>query len=119
MIAIIWILAAIGLALWSLVSWALHAVLVRLPEWSSDPGSVISAIPFAEWLDRWVPGWDTLVRIALDMAVVALAWVGSYAPLVVWLVWGLGAALVFGTAGVLTLIVVLLRPKANRAVAAG
>lgn len=113
MLTAIWIIAAVLLALWSLSAWGLHALLVNGAGWATDLRPLIDDIPYGEVIERWIPGWRQMLSLALDFAQTALTWVGDSATLVAWLVWGAGALMLAGTAGVLSLIVVLLRPKAG------
>ena len=107
----IWIFIFIGLGLWSLLSWGLHAVLTLDPQWIEDVQALIERVPYAEVIDRWVPGWRDLLAMATDLAQSVLGWIGSNAPLVAWIVWCLGALLLLGAGGVLSLIVCMLDEK--------
>lgn len=107
----IWIFVFFALALWSLLSWGLHALLSINPTWVEDVQALIERVPYAEAIDRWVPGWREMLAVAMDLAQMALGWVGTNAPLVAWIVWGLGALFLLATGGVLSLIVSLLRDR--------
>jgi hypothetical protein len=107
----IWILIFLGLGLWSLLSWGLHAVLTIDPQWIEDVQALIERVPYAEVIDRWVPGWRELLAIGTDLAQTVLGWVGSNAPLVAWIVWGIGALLMLAAGGVLSLIVCMVSEK--------
>ncbi|MEF7612682.1 hypothetical protein V4F39_02090 [Aquincola sp. MAHUQ-54] len=111
MIIAIWIVTAVLLGLWSLTAWGLHVLLVHGAGWAADLRPLIEQIPFGEWIDRWVPGWQAMLQLALDLVQAGLGWLGASAGFVVWLVWGLGAAALAGMAGLGTLMVVLLRGK--------
>lgn len=111
MLALIWILTLVGLALWSLAAWGLHTLLTIDPGWLEDVDALIRQVPYADAIERWFPGWQQMVGAAMDLAQVVLGWVGSNAPLVAWIVWGIGALGLLGLGGVLTLIVCLLREK--------
>ncbi len=107
----IWIFTLIGLTLWSLLAWGLHAVLSIDPQWLDDAALLIKNVPYADVIERWFPGWEQLLQLAVDLAQSALGWVGSNAPLVAWIVWGIGALVLLGLGGVLSLLVCLLSEK--------
>lgn len=111
MLAAIWILTLLGLALWSLAAWGLHTVLTLDPQWLDDVESLVRQIPYAQEIDRWFPGWRELLGVLMDLAELVLGWVGTNAPLVAWIVWTVGALGLLGLGAVLTLIVCLLRDK--------
>lgn len=117
MLIAIWILTLIGLVLWSLASWGLHALLSIDPRWVEDVEKLIHEIPYAETIDRWFPGWRELLGVLMDLSELVLGWVGNNAPLVAWVVWGVGAIVLLLGGLLLTLIVCLLRdkPAAQRA----
>jgi hypothetical protein len=108
MYAAIWIFTIVSLVLWSLASWGLHAVLTIDPKWVEDVEALIRQVPYADTIERWFPGWREMLGVAMDLAQVVLGWVGSNAPLVAWIVWGVGALGLLGTGCVLSLIVCLL-----------
>ena len=83
----IWIFVFLGLVLWSLLSWGLHSVLTLDPQWMEDARALIERVPYAEVIDRWVPGWREMLAVATDLGQAVLGWVGSNAPLVAWIVW--------------------------------
>jgi hypothetical protein len=103
----IWVLIVIGLGVWSLLAWGLHAVLTLDPQWLDDVQALIERVPYAEVIDRWVPGWRELLAATTDLAQTVLGWVGSNAPLVAWIVWGIGTLFLLGAGGVLSLFVCL------------
>lgn len=111
MLALIWIFTLIGLLMWSLLAWGLHLLLAIDPGWVDDVESLIRQVPYADLIERWIPGWQELLRAAMDLAQLVLSWVGTNAPLVAWIVWAVGALLLLGTGLLLTLIVCLLREK--------
>jgi hypothetical protein len=108
---VIWIFTLLGLAVWSLLAWGLHALLVMDPDWIDDVEALIRNVPYANVIDRWFPGWQDLLHATMDLAQTVLGWVGSNAPLVVWIVWGIGALLLLAAGGLLSLIVCLLTEK--------
>ncbi|MDH4061701.1 MAG: hypothetical protein OEU94_12895 [Aquincola sp.] len=111
MLALIWIVTLIGLAVWSLAAWGLHSLLSVDPQWLDDVDTLIRNVPWAEAVERWFPGWREMLGVATDLAQLVLGWVGNNAPLVAWIVWGIGALALLGVGVVLTLIVCLLRDK--------
>jgi hypothetical protein len=48
---------------------------------------------------------------AADLAQNALGWVGSNAPLVAWIVWGMGTIAVLAVGGLLTLLVCVVQER--------
>jgi hypothetical protein len=117
-LALIWILTLFGLAMWSLLAWGLHMLLAIDPGWVDDVESLIRQVPYADAIERWVPGWQELLHAAMDLAQLVLGWVGTNAPLVAWIVWSLGALVLLGAGLLLTLIVCLLREKKPQAASA-
>lgn len=112
----IWIVTALLLALWSVAAWGLHGLLLLGAGWTGDPAALVARLteqlPRAELLDAWLPGWRAASELALRFAQSALAWLGDAAGLVAWLTWGAGAAVLLAIAGVLTLVVRLVRRSA-------
>ena len=111
MLVVIWIFTLLGLVLWSLAAWGLHTLLAIDPRWIDDMDTLVRHIPYAEQIDRWFPGWQGMLGALLDLAQLVLSWVGNNAPLVAWIVWGIGAIALLTIAIVLTLLVCLLRDK--------
>jgi predicted PurR-regulated permease PerM len=109
MLAAIWIVAVIGIALWSLIAWGLHRVLTLDPQWVGDLEPLIDRIPYADVIERWVPGWRDILRAAIDMTQTVLEHAGDYVPWLVGLIWGAGTLAIAGLAVVFSLLVVLLR----------
>jgi hypothetical protein len=103
----IWILTLLGLALWSLLSWGLHSLLSIDPKWLDDVEELVKRVPYAEVVERWFPGWQEMLGVATDLAQTVLGWVGSNAPLVAWIVWGIGALVLLAGGGLLSLLVCL------------
>jgi hypothetical protein len=104
----IWIVAMVGLGLWSLLAWGLYQLLSLEPNWAADARGLVARLPYGEVIDRWLPGWRELAQLALELSQTAMAWVGGAAPLVTGVVWGLGALAIIGGAAVGSLIVRLL-----------
>lgn len=117
MLIAIWILTLVGLALWSLAAWGLHALLAVDPNWVEDVNALLREVPYAEAIDRWFPGWRELLEVLMDVTALVLGWVGTNAPLVAWIVWAVGALALLAGGGLLTLIVCLLRDKPRTAAA--
>jgi hypothetical protein len=109
MLPAIWIVTLLGVTLWSLLCWGLHALLAVDPLWVEDVEALIREVPFATWSAHWVPGWHEMLNVAMDLTSVVLSWVGSNAPLVAWIVWIIGTLVLIGQGMLLTLIVCLLR----------
>lgn len=117
MLIAIWTLTFIGLALWSVAAWGLHTLLAMNPTWVEDVTALVRAMPYAEVIDRWFPGWRELLGVLMDVTSLVLGWVGTNAPLVAWIVWAVGALALLGGGSLLTLIVCLLRDKPQAAAA--
>jgi len=109
MIIAIWIVAVLLLALWSVAGWSLHVLLVSGVQWVGDLKPLLERIPFAAFIERWVPGWQDAIRATLDLMQSLLGWLGGAAPVLVWVVWGMGAVLLLGFALLLSLVVALVR----------
>ena len=109
MLIFIWVVALLFLGLWSLAGWGLVRLLAMDGSWVAAIEPLLHKMPFGDLLERWLPTWQDMLRLLLDMLQSALAWVGTAAPVVVTVVWALGAALLLLCAGLLTLLVVLMR----------
>lgn len=113
----IWILAALALGLWSLLAWGLAALLgLDAATWVGSLEPLVKQVPYAEVIDVWIPGWESLVLATLELTRTLLGWLGGAGAVVVWVVWGLGAALVLGLAALASLAVALIR-RGTRAAA--
>ncbi len=112
MLLALWILTAFGIALWSLCAWGLHTLLTIDPAWLNDVNTAVAHLPWGDWLATWLPGWQGLLRVGIDLTQAGLAWVGSAAPWIVWAVWGLGSLAMLAVAGLLGLLLKLALPKA-------
>jgi hypothetical protein len=116
---LIWSLAAIGLALWSAAAWGVGTLLGLDPNWVGDLKPLVDEIPYAAVIDTWLPGWRELLLATLELTRTMLGWAGGAGVVIVWVVWGVGAAVIAGGAAVCSLIVSLLRrPGAPRTPAA-
>mgnify|MGYP006908317743 CR=1 FL=1 len=109
MLTAIWIFVIALLGLWSLTSWGLYTLLSLDNQWLGELRPLLERVPFADWLDRWVPGWQALAELSIDAVQVALGALGTAAPVVVWVVWGVGTLVLTGIGVVLSLLVALLR----------
>ena len=109
MMIAIWIAALLGLALWSLTAWGVHAALTIDPTRLQDIKPLIERIPYGEQIDQWIPGWQAMLAAAVDLSQQMLGWLGSAAPWLVWAVWGFGAVVILGLAGLAALALLLIR----------
>lgn len=108
----IWVLALLGVGVWSLVSWGVHALLRLGPTRIGELEPLIAQIPFAAQLDLWLPGWQTLLQFALDLTQGLLAALNSAAPWLAWAVWAVGCGTIVCFAALATLALVLYRKAA-------
>lgn len=112
MLTALWIFVGFGVLLWSLMGWGLHALLsLDHQQWLGDLKPLLDQVPYGEWLERWVPGWQALAELSIDAVQWALGWMGAAAPVVVWVIWGLGTLLMVGAGAVTSMIIVMLRDK--------
>lgn len=111
MIAALWIFVLALLGLWSLVFWGLHSLLSMDQAWLGELKPMLERVPMADWLDRWVPGWQTLAELAIDAVQWVLGVLGGAAPTVVWLVWGVGTLALVAVGALLSLLVTLLSDR--------
>lgn len=105
MLAAIWILTAALLGLWSLLAWGAWHIVTIDPLVLEDVDLWIERVPYPELLERWIPGWQVILRALVDGAVAVLNAIGEAAPVVVWSIWGCGAAVALLVAVLLTLLV--------------
>jgi hypothetical protein len=105
----IWVLAAIGLALWTLAAWGIASLFGMDLSWSGDLRALLDQIPFVAAIDPWLPGWRELVLVMLELTRTLLGWAGGAGAVVVWIVWGLGAAVIVGGAALVSVAVALIR----------
>jgi len=115
MVIAIWIVTLIGIGLWSLVAWALYALLgMDAAALVGDLRPLIADLPFGAVIEQWVPGWQALLHSTLSLSQTLLGWVGGAAGVIVAVIWGLGTALLVGVAALLTLLLRVLRSDAVR-----
>jgi hypothetical protein len=117
-----WFAVASLLALWSLATWALHAVAV----WSvsnvgalSGAASGVGSIALPDWLAPWVP--TELLQAATQMAaglgplvdslLQAVPFLAGGLTVVAWVVWAIGGVLLLVLGAVLHLLISLWRRR--------
>jgi hypothetical protein len=109
-ITFVWVLAFVAIALWSLLAWALHALLgLDAAALVGDLRPLIQDVPYGGVVEQWIPGWQALLHSTISLAQTLLGWLGGAAGVIVMIIWGLGAAVVVGTAAVLTFIIRLIK----------
>jgi hypothetical protein len=117
----IWIIAAILIGLWSLLAWAMHALLglaAGVGGMPADWYALINQLPGTLWLEVWWPGWrETLVLIA-QWSGTLIGWLGSAGPVIVWVLWALGTGVLVLCAALLSGLVALARRAAPKVQAA-
>lgn len=104
----IWLLALVGIGLWSLAAWGMDALLTIDASRMQDLKPLIHDIPFGETIDQWVPGWRALLAVAVDATQALIGWVGHAAPWLIWALWGVGTAGLLLLAGIVSLAVWLI-----------
>jgi hypothetical protein len=107
----LWLFTLFVLGLWSLTAWGLHAVLTLDATRLGDLKPLVDQIPYGALIDQWIPGWQDWLRASIDLTQWLLGMVGGAAPVIVWLLWGLGSLVVLGVAVVLTVVIKLIRRK--------
>lgn len=108
----IWIIVALGLALWTLTAWGLAALMGLDPNWVGDLKPLVAQLPFGPWLDAWLPGWQGLLVATMDLLRTLLGWAGGAGQVVVWIAWAVGAGLAVLGGLLLSLLVRLGRKAA-------
>ncbi|WP_418316059.1 hypothetical protein [Piscinibacter sakaiensis] len=114
MLLLIWAIALLCIGLWSLACWGIAHLLAMQPADFQDLKSLADQWPYRDELDRWLPGWQTLLQFLLDLAQGLLAGLSNAAPWLVWTLWAIGAGLALLVAGLLTAAVLLLRKDGNK-----
>lgn len=109
MIIASWVLTLFVLALWTLASWGLYALLSLDATRLGELKPLVDQIPYGEAISQWIPGWQDLLRLSIDLTQTLLGWVGEAAPIVVGVVWGVGAAVIVLVGVLLTLLVRAIR----------
>jgi hypothetical protein len=110
MIIAVWVATALGIALWSLAAWGMHAALTLDPHWVGGLAPLVDQVPYSGVLAYWAPGWQELARMSLATMQATLAWV----VVVTWLI---GSLLLLGGAIVCTLLIQLMRGRRAAAAA--
>ena len=99
MVALIWSLTVLALALWTLLGWCVHEVLTLGPVWLQTLPERMQDWSLPPWLAHALPP-ETLLATASVLDTV-FGWLGSAAVLLVWglwAAWAVGAALMVGMA---------------------
>lgn len=120
-----WFVVLSLLALWSLATWALHAIGVWTVSSAgalSGAASGVGAIGLPEWLAPWVPQelWQVLTALlsGLEPVVSSVLQVmpalAGGVTLVSWVVWGIGSALLLLLGAGLHLLIALWRRRDHR-----
>jgi hypothetical protein len=109
MMIALWILTLVTLVAWSFGAWALHALLTLDASELVNLKPLIDQIPYADAISVWLPGFQDLLRLMVDLTQVVLGWVGGAAPVIVWVVWAVGAAVIVLVALALSLVIKLIR----------
>lgn len=102
--ALSWFITASLLALWSLTTWALHAVAVwSISHLQAFPGASSGAGPLSlpDWLAPWIPPeleqtmrqWMQGLGPVMDTILQAAPALADGLTMVTWAVWGLGCVL--------------------------
>jgi len=115
MITFVWILAFIAIGLWTLIAWAMHALLgLDLSDTLGDLRPLMQDVPYGSVIEQWVPGWQALLHSLIGLVQTLLGWLGGAAGVIVVIIWGLGTAVVVGVAALLTVIIRLVRKDSAR-----
>ncbi len=109
MMIAIWIFTLLGIGIWSLTCWGLHALLTIAPGRIHELKPMIEQIPYGEQIELWIPGWQTIVQFAIDMTQGMLASLAGAAPWLALAIWAIGVVVLLALAGVVSLAVVLIR----------
>jgi hypothetical protein len=109
----IWLLAILGLGLWTLLAWGVAAVLGMDPTWIGNLQPYVAQIPYADVIEAWVPGWQAMLVSTLHLVQSLMGWLGGAGLVVVWVLWGVGALCIVGAAALLSLVVVLVKRSAG------
>jgi hypothetical protein len=122
--AIGWFVVLSLLALWSLAAWAFHAVTA----WTVSNAGVLAGASGAteglripDWLAPWVPpefaaALASMVSAFTPAIEAVLAWAPSLAgglSVAVWVVWGIGSALIIVLGVVLSGVIAVLRRRSS------
>lgn len=114
MMLAIWIITLCGVALWSLSCWGLHVLLTLGPDRIHELKPMIEQIPYAEQIERWIPGWQTLLQFAIDITQGVFSAVANAAPWLALAIWASGMLILLLVAGGVSLVVALIRSEMKR-----
>ena len=104
MIAAIWILTLLGLALWTALAAGLHMLLAADPAWLSAFGEWLARIPGSGWISDMWPDWHRITMWLLKGLQDMLRWAGAVAIWVLWIIWAAATGLALLAAGALHLM---------------
>lgn len=110
----IWIVTALLLSLWLLLGYgvaSLGGLAAGLQGMPAQWYELLARIPGAPWMDLWLPGWREAVVQTADILGSVLGWMGDALPVLVWVVFGLGAVGLVALAAMLSGIVALARRR--------
>lgn len=114
--AVSWFLVASLLALWSLFTWAVHAVAVWLVSQAGALSGVATgavSVTLPPWLSPWIPpgltaalaDWASQVGPMINSLLQAIPSLAGGLTVLAWVVWAIGAMLlVLGGAGLHALV---------------
>jgi hypothetical protein len=106
---LLWGVGLLLLALWTALAAGAHGLLQLDPTGLQDLKPLIDQVPMAAWLDTWFPGWAEALRFAVDLSQSLLQLLGGIGPVVVWVLWAIGAVLWLITFVVLSVAVAVIR----------
>jgi hypothetical protein len=101
MIAAIWIVAALGMACWTLAVWAVWVLLSWDPAWVARLKITLEQWPGVPWLNTWWPDWDLAVMTVLKLVQHVLGFAVVWLPAVLGCLWLVGSLLALGLAALL------------------
>lgn len=102
---LIWIAALLCIGLWSLLSWAVYALLGLDPSWVDGAKPLLQELPYGAILDQWIPGWQPMALALLDLTRTSLGWLGGIGGVVVWVLWALVGGFILLLAALLSFAV--------------
>jgi hypothetical protein len=124
--ALSWFFVLGLLALWSLASWALHAIAVwstsNAPSLGASAGA-IEAWVLPPWLTQWIPAnalaaFKSALAATVPMIDSALAHVPSLSgglSTAIWVLWAIGFVLLLSLGGVLHAVIAMFRRRTGPA----
>ncbi len=105
----VWLVALVCLGLWSLAAWGLAALMGLDPSWPGDLKPLLLQVPYGDWLDLWLPGWQAQVSAMLDLIQGMLGWLGSAGPWLALGIWAIGAICIVALGVLLSMLVAVVR----------